>query len=102
MKSRRACAIPFFFPLYVFSGLPLSVYRCCMLHRSVLLERLEKKRRRKKKRQKKITRCVYPIWREKKEENDFFLLLNRKKVGLEKEGVGGREREREAAARRVH
>ncbi len=93
---------PFLFSLYAFSGLLLSVYRCRVLRRAVL-ERLEKKR--KKKRQKKLRdamRCVYPIWREKREENDFFLLLDRKKSRAREIGCRGREREKEAAARRVH
>ena len=68
---------PFLFSLYAFSGLLLSIYRCCRLHRAVL-ERLEKKKKKKKKGKKKLRdalRCIYPIWREKREENEFFFLL---------------------------
>lgn len=77
MKSRRACAIPFLFSLYVFSGLPLTVCRCYMLRRAVL-ERLEKEEK-EKKRQKILRdamRCDairLSNMETEKEENDFFV-----------------------------
>jgi hypothetical protein len=75
--------------------------------RRVVLEWMEKKEKEKKKAKKlrDAMRCIYPIWRGKREENDFFCFsIEKKKSGYRKR-VQGREREKEAAAaaaRRVH
>ncbi len=102
MKSVQACAIPFFSLYMRLAGCFCRsiVVICCVVRYSN--DWKKKKKKEEKKAKKKITRCIYPIWRGKREENDFFLLLNRKKSRARKRGCRGREREKEAAARRVH
>lgn len=64
----------------------------------------------KKKKGKKITRgdaSIHPIWRGKREENDFsssssYFSIEKKKIRAKERECKGREREKEAAARRVH
>ena len=94
---------PSLFPLYVFSGLPLSVYRCCMLHRSVLLERLEKKRgRRKKKAKKKLRDASIQYGEKKKKRMILFCFLIEKKSRVREKGVGGtRKRKRNSGKTRA-